>query len=82
MRNAVGLFIEEYGPRTERQLGTSSRAFSQVLLIGTALNLLPAESKLVERLAGRCDLRGRPHAPTAGKRQLPSGIPSDQVRLG
>ena len=56
LRNDVGLLAEEYDPRAQRQLGNFPQAFSHLALIGTALNLSPAEAKPVtQRPAGRCD---------------------------
>ncbi|MER2269257.1 glycoside hydrolase family 15 protein [Methylobacterium oxalidis] len=56
LRNDVGLLAEEYDPRAKRQLGNFPQAFSHLALIGTALNLSPAEPKPVaQRPAGCCD---------------------------
>jgi GH15 family glucan-1,4-alpha-glucosidase len=45
LANDVGLYAEEYDPRSRRMLGNFPQAFSHVALVNTALNLMHARQR-------------------------------------
>ena len=47
--NDLGLLAEEYDPHNQRQLGYFPQAFSHVMLINTARNLVRAHGPAEER---------------------------------
>ena len=51
LRNDVGLLAEEYDTRARRQVGNFPQALSHLALVGTALNLAPAERPAEQRAA-------------------------------
>jgi GH15 family glucan-1,4-alpha-glucosidase len=55
LANDVGLYAEEYDPKSRRMLGNFPQAFSHIALINTALNLMMTEKKRT----GRTRSRGR-----------------------